>query len=114
MKLPSLDNAYIDIRKLTEYALNPDDPRGQHKARVFEAALGITKVNAETLRKAILESIRNAEAVRGEKDFYGQRYTVDCKIVTDIGEASVRTGWIVRRDEDVPRLTTCFVLKKRN
>src|SRR5690606_30105208 len=113
MKLPNVDNAYIDLRKLTEYVLDPDNPRGQHKARVFEAALGITKENAEALKKAILESIRSAEAVRGEKDFYGQRYTVDCKIVTDIGEALVRTGWIIRRDEDIPRLTTCFVLKKR-
>ena len=33
----------IDPRKLTEYALNPDNPVGRHKAYVFERALGFTK-----------------------------------------------------------------------
>ena len=39
----------IDPRKLTEYALNPDNPVGRHKARVFEQALGFTKDNYEIL-----------------------------------------------------------------
>lgn len=112
MILPNVENAFIDLRKLTEYALSFDDARGQHKARVFKAALGITTENAEVLRKYIREAIAQEDAIKGEQDFYGQRYIVDCKIVTDVGEAMVRTGWIIRRDEDFPRLTTCYVLKK--
>jgi hypothetical protein len=30
----------IDARKLTEYALNPHNERGQHKAKVFARVLG--------------------------------------------------------------------------
>jgi hypothetical protein len=113
MNLPNFENAVIDMRKLSEYALDPESPRGHHKARVFKAALGLTSENAEDLRNAILAWLPNAEAVIGEADFYGKRFTVDCKIKTDVGEAIVRTCWIVRQKENFPRLTSCYVLKER-
>lgn len=113
MKLPNAENAVIDVRKLVDYALDPTNSRGQHKARVFKSALGFTIDNADELRDAILPCVRDAEAVIGELDFYGQRYTVDCRIKTEVGEATVRTGWIIRQSESFPRLTTCFVLKEK-
>jgi hypothetical protein len=113
MKLPNAENAFVEIRKLTEYCLDPNNPRGRHKARVFKAALGITRENAEVLKTAILNDVPRRDAVIGEQDFYGQRYTVDCKIETEIGEEIVRTGWITKRSEDFPRLTTCYVVKRR-
>ncbi len=42
MKLPNGERAVVDIIKLQDYCLNPAHPRGQHKARVFAAALGLT------------------------------------------------------------------------
>jgi hypothetical protein len=111
MKLPNFESAIIDIQKLTDYALNPESARGRHKARVFKSALGLSIDDAEWLKNTILDAIKSSEAVVGEKDFYGQRYTVDCKIKTDVGEATVRTAWIIRVKESFPRLTSCFVLK---
>jgi hypothetical protein len=35
----------IDPRKLTEYALNPDNPVGKDKAIVFQNSLGFSKDN---------------------------------------------------------------------
>ncbi len=113
MKLPNFQNAVIDTRKLSEYALDPESPRGRHKARVFKAALGHTVDNAEDLRDAILECLPQNEAIPGETDFYGKRFTVDCRMRTDVGEAMVRTCWIVRQRETFPRLTSCYVLKER-
>ena len=114
MRLPNAENAIVDIRKLIEYCLNIDNPRGSHKARVFAAALGITVENAAELREKLLEVARTTEiAVLGEIDIYGQRYTVDFDLSTSIGTAPVRSGWIVLRGENIPRLTTCFVLKRR-
>lgn len=113
MKLPNAENAFLDIRKLREYALDPEDPRGRHKARVFKSALGFTTDDAETLSNLLLEAIKINDCSVGEQDFYGQRYTVDCKIETSVGVAAVRSGWIIRQNENFPRLTTCFVLKKR-
>lgn len=113
MRLPNFENAFIDLAKLTDYVLDADDPRGRHKARVFRSALGISKANASELKRLLLEALEDHDAVRGELDLYGQRYVVDCKIVTDAGEAMVRTAWIIRRNEEFPRLTTCYVHKSK-
>ena len=40
MRLPNGERAVIDIRKLQEYCLNSQHPRGRNKARVF-ASVGI-------------------------------------------------------------------------
>jgi hypothetical protein len=42
MTLTNGDRAVIDARKLANYALNPGNPVGRHKARVFGAFLGLT------------------------------------------------------------------------
>ena len=47
MKMPNGDKAVVEIEKLSQYCLNPLHPRGRHKARVFESALGITGEDAE-------------------------------------------------------------------
>jgi hypothetical protein len=41
---------------------------------------------------------------------YGQRYIVDFGIMTTVGTAVVRSPWIILVNEDVPRLTSCYVL----
>lgn len=112
MKLPNAENAVLDLRKLVEYALDPTNSRGQHKARVFRSRLGITPEHASVLRDSILKCILTSDAVIGELDFYGQRYVVNCRIKTDVGEATVKTAWIVRQNESFPRLTSCYVLRE--
>jgi hypothetical protein len=47
MKLPNVEHAVIDITKLRTYSLNPLHEAGQHKARVFQAALSISSDDAE-------------------------------------------------------------------
>ncbi len=113
MHLPNAENAIIDLHKLTGYVLDANNVRGQHKAKVMAAALGVTIENAEELKTALLRAVLTTECVARELDFYGQRYRVDCKIKTGIGEATVRTGWIIRRGEKFPRLTTCFVRNEK-
>ena len=113
MLLPNGKHAIVDIRKLRDYCLNPDNPRGAAKARVFARALGLTQQNADELRQELLVAAATKDAKAGELDLYGQRYTIDFDIVTDAGEAELRSGWIVLRGESVPRLTTCYVKKKQ-
>jgi hypothetical protein len=43
MRLPGAERATIPTDKLVRYALDPEHPRGRHKARVFASALGIRK-----------------------------------------------------------------------
>ena len=113
MLLPNGERAIVDIRKLRDYCLNPDSPRGSSKARVFISALGLMAADAPKLREKLLDVARTGEAQLGELDMYGQRYTLDFEIETKIGTAVVRSGWIVLRDETTPRLTTCFVRRKK-
>ena len=49
-QLPNFKNAKIDSRKITDYALNPNNPVGSNKAIVFKSALGYDRSNADDLR----------------------------------------------------------------
>lgn len=109
MTLPCGKHAVVDVAKLRAYALNPEHPEGRHKARVFQASLGITASDAEWLADAILAALPSAKSVEGNKDEYGQRFMADLPIHRGSRSATVRTGWIIRVGEDFPRLVTCFV-----
>ena len=110
MRLPNVENAFIDDEKLVGYSLNPDHERGKHKARVFASVLGITADKAYILRQAILNAIKINSAIPSKGDDYGQRYVVDFEMRTDVGTAIVRTTWILLVEEDFPRLVSCYVL----
>jgi hypothetical protein len=109
MKLPNGELAVVDSRKLHEYCLNPQHSRGRNKARVF-ASVGIRQTDAEELRTALLAAARNAEARMGIENPYGQRYIVDFDLVRPGITVKIRSAWIVRIGEDLPRLTSCYVL----
>ncbi|HWT94920.1 MAG TPA: hypothetical protein VN238_18130 [Solirubrobacteraceae bacterium] len=55
--LPNARDAVIDAEKLRDYALDPDHPRGRHKAILFRRALGIEMDDLEYLRQAILAEL---------------------------------------------------------
>ena len=101
----------VDIAKLKSYCLDSQHPRGKHKARVFEAKLGLTSDDAHLLREALLNAVRNREEHMQlvEKDDYGQRYLLDFDLTTDKGTAAVRSAWIVLSGETELRLTTCYL-----
>lgn len=109
-ELPNPENAVVEVRKLRDYCLSQDHPRGKHKARVFASTLGLIADDAEELREVLLSAALSGEAVPTEEDEYGQRYVLDFRLETGVGSATIRSGWIVRREEDFPRLTSCFVL----
>jgi hypothetical protein len=110
VKLPNAERAVVDIDKLRNYCLNPEHRRGCHKARVFKATMGLTLDHAEDLRNALLAAALNAEATALEHDEYGKRFVVDFMAGGPSGQAMVRSSWIIRREEDFPRLTSCYVL----
>ena len=113
MRLPKGERAIVDLRKLRDYCLNPDSPKGRHKARVFGAALGLRATDAPKLQAKLREIARTGDATLGELDLYGQRYTIDFEMATEGGKATIRSGWIVLRGKTAPRLTTCYVKKRR-
>lgn len=107
--LPSGSDAIVDIHKLVGYCLNPKHPRGKHKARVFATVLGFTAQHAQPLRAALLTAAAQRDAAAGLSDQFGDRYPIDSEVSGPAGTDVVRSSWIVRRDERIPRLTSCYV-----
>lgn len=110
MRVPFCENAVVDIRKLTEYVLNPNHEDGKHKARMFKSVLNLSAKDAGPLRIALLEAVKTNDAVLGRTDDYGQRYTVDFYYEWKGKSAVLRSGWIIEFESETPRLTTCFPL----
>ena len=77
---------------------------------MFESVLGLTDAQAEDLQQRLFAVARTGEAVLGLQNAYGQRYIVGCEMTTTLGTAVVRSTWIILVNEDVPRLTGCYVL----
>lgn len=104
----------IDPRKLTEYALNLNNPVGADKAIVFQSRLGFTQENYQGLLEQIAAQAMDAEADLGRLDNHGQRYRVDLVIIgTEGQQEAVRTGWIVQPESDMARLVTLYVLRRQ-
>jgi hypothetical protein len=111
MGLPNAERAEVDPRKLTEYCLSTTHPVSP-KAAVFRSALGLTVVDAELLRAWLLRAAIEGESVAERVDEFGERFRIDFEAATACGRAMIRSAWIVRSGEDIPRLTTCHVLPR--
>lgn len=109
MKLPNGTQAILDLEKLRRYCLDVAHPRGRHKARVFRAALGISTGDATLLREALLRAASTEDAVVTKTDHHGTRYTLRMDMIHGTRAAVVRSQWIVRQGEEVPRFVTCYV-----
>jgi hypothetical protein len=109
MKLPNGERAIVDSAKPREYCLNSQHSRGRHKARVF-ASVDILQEDSDFLREALLAAAREADARSSGANAYGERYVVDFEIFRQGRTVNIRSLWIVLTGENLPRLTTCYVL----
>lgn len=110
--LPNAERAYINMEKLSGYALDTTNSDGANKARVFQSALGYNQSNADELWRKIQRGVTQNKAVPGVRDKYGRRYTVDMPITGPNGNtAQVRTAWIFDPGKTTARLTTAYVKK---
>ena len=110
MKLPNPENAIIDNRKLAGYCLNPNHSEGKHKARVFKSALNLDLDNIEILISALLKAVTENDAVLDRENNYGKKYIIDFPLTHQNKTAIIHSVWIVRNNENYPRLVTCYVL----
>ena len=78
---------------------------------MFESALGITLANKEVLADVLLVAAKNSDDfVPLDDNGFGETYVLRFRLTTEKGSATVLSAWIVRRNEDFPRLTTCFIV----
>ena len=108
--LPNGDRAILDLRKLVDYCLNSTHSRGRHKARVFREALGMGRAEAAELRALLLYAAAHQVAIPLSGDAWGDRWQIDVAVSRQERRAVVRTIWIVRSGEQIPRFVTCWVV----
>jgi hypothetical protein len=108
--MPNRERAIVDVRKLEDYCLSASHVRGRHKARVFRQALALDRPDASWLRAALLEAARTSEATETEVDEFGSRWQIDLTLTRYGRTAVVRSIWIIRTGEDLPRFISAWVL----
>ncbi len=96
--------------KIAAYCLNPEHPEGKHKARVFKSALDLDIDNAEELQTALLQAVVTYDAIPAKTNPHGQKYILDFPLSRLEKQAVIHSVWIVRNNEDFPRLVTCYIL----
>jgi len=107
--LPGADKAVVPLEKLRDYSLDLNHPVGKHKARVFAAALGMTRDDALRLKEMILRAILANDAILSGANSHGTRYSVDFQALGARGPVTIRTAWIIDSGEIIPRLTSCYI-----
>lgn len=86
-------------------------PVGKHKAIRFKEVLLFTKPDSDDLKKIILDGLKEFDARSSFDDEFGKRYYVDMIIHKFGKRIHFRTSWIIKKGEDFPRLTTCYIKK---
>jgi hypothetical protein len=110
--LPNYENAVIPLDKLLKYSLSFKN--NYDKAFAFEKALGFTISNYQQLLTQVYKNLPLYKAVDKGYNNHGNRYQVIMTIdgVND-KSAEVLTAWIIRNEEDFPRLTNIYVTNKK-
>ena len=92
-----------------QYVLSPDHPRGRHKARVFQSALGIRQADWRYLRDQLLASVAETPARGTRITPFGVLYELVVLVDGLNGSTHpVATVWLVA-DGRAPRLVTSWV-----
>jgi hypothetical protein len=112
--LPNFAEAELPLQKLINYLLDPLHREGQHKARVFKAALGFDQSNWEELAEAIRAELPYYPAIAGSEGKWGRKYEVILPLIGKNGSAvDVLTVWIVRLETNFPSFVTALVVGER-
>ena len=111
MKLPNGHQADLGD-KIENYCLNINHQKGKNKAILFENKLGINLSNANILEKAIKKAAINESVIIRKVNEYGTHYNMKFLLKTDVGESLVLVAWVIRTNENFPRLTNCYPVKK--
>ena len=114
MKLPNVEHATVDSRKLTEYLLSTTHPFGRSKAEFF-ARFGFSLDNWSVLASALLRHAAEHDVVDVEEVRYGVTYAIEGPIVAADGRRpTIRSVWQIDAEETMPRFITAFPVRWRD
>jgi hypothetical protein len=107
VRLPGVDNAVIEPRKIRDYLLSTSHAQGRTKASFF-SRLGYSRGQWHVLASDLRRLAEAKEAMPGHSSEYGTKYEVRGRIAGPVAEAQVVTIWIILRNEDFPRFVTAY------
>lgn len=111
-KLPNHKQAVIPVEKLEGYALNKNHPVGKDKAIAFVKYLGYTVDNQDELIKQVRQGLDYYKTAQRTETQYGKPFEVAMMLKGPNGQyAKVKTGWIVDKGSEIPRLVTIYISK---
>ncbi len=90
MRLPDGDRAIIPLEKLLGYCLNPNHPKGKHKAIVFKSVLGITAENVTQLDQLIRQAAIAGDVVQERTTEFGREFKLDW-VIPNTNAVQLRT-----------------------
>jgi hypothetical protein len=107
-KLPNIDNAIIDRRKIVDYLLARGHPTGRAKAAFFES-LGFHPDWPEVLEMRLRIHAHDNEISEAILTEFGRKFIISGPVKTPIGTvAKICVVWFVEHGEVAPRLVTAF------
>jgi hypothetical protein len=106
-RLPDRDRLQVDRAKIIEYVLNPQHPDGAAKATFF-LSRGFSISDWKKFAIALKEHGRSQVVTAREQTAFGDKFIVECTIVTPDGaNPCILSVWIVEESRP-PRLVTTY------
>jgi len=110
--LPNVEHAFIDPRKLRDYALHGEHEAGKYKAEFF-AQMGYTRDDWHVLEQDIREQHLTQFVEPGKASQFGIKYVITAPLRGPNGETrNVTTVWILRPDKNFCELVTIEPAKR--
>jgi hypothetical protein len=109
-KLPGVECAQVEYRKVVDYLLATAHPDGASKARFF-LARGARSEAWEVFAKTLVEHARlnSVASVRDDPAGRARLFQVDCHVrMPDDSTPCIRTVWELRAGAACPRLVTAY------
>ena len=109
-RLPGVECAQVESRKVVDYLLATAHPDGGPKARFF-LARGARAEAGEVFAKTLVEHARLNPVARVRDDPAGRArlFQVDCHVrMPDDSTPCIRTVWELRAGAACPRLVTAY------
>jgi hypothetical protein len=109
MKLPELNQAFIETPKITAYLLSEENSGGKS---AFFTAFGFTLDQPEALRQALLAHAQTHEVASVSRSSHGMKYIIEGELHTPDGRfPQVRSVWIIDTGKTAPRFVTAYPLE---
>ena len=108
MRLPNKESAYVSKAKLIDYLLSQTHVAGKSKSKFFRK-YGFDDTNIAILEQGLKKIAREHDIIKITSTLYGEKYIIEGELQTPVGRTiTVRTVWIIEKDEVIPRFVTAY------